>query len=129
MKLVASITNPEHAMKSLAAFLAACGLLVAAPLAAQTAAEHDAHHADPGAAAAAAALPLSDGEVRKIDKSTGKLTIKHGPLQNLQMPPMTMVFRVQEPAMLDQIKEGDKIKFSADRVDGALTVTRVQVVR
>ncbi len=50
-----------------------------------------------------------------------------GPLPSLDMPPMTMVFRVKDPAMLDQIKEGDKIKFNADRINGALTVTEVRV--
>jgi Cu/Ag efflux protein CusF len=73
------------------------------------------------------AAPMSDGEVRKVDKSAGKVTIKHGALENLDMPPMTMVFRVKDPAMLDQIKEGDKIKFAADKINGALTVTQVQV--
>ena len=70
---------------------------------------------------------MSEGEVRKVDKSAGKVTIKHGPLANLDMPSMTMVFRVKDPAMLDQVKEGDKIKFNADRIDGTLTVTEMQV--
>jgi Cu/Ag efflux protein CusF len=70
---------------------------------------------------------MSEGEVRKVDKSAGKVTIKHGPLANLDMPSMTMVFRVKDPAMLDQVKEGDKIKFSADKVDGTLVVTEMQV--
>ena len=69
---------------------------------------------------------MTDGEVRKVDKDTGKVTIKHGPLQNLDMPAMTMVFRVKDPAMLDKFKEGDKIKFAADKVNGALTVTEIQ---
>ena len=73
---------------------------------------------------ASAAVPMSDGVVRKIDK----VTIKHGPLQNLAMPPMTMVFRVKDPAMLDRMKEGDTIKFVADKVDGAFTLTRIEVV-
>src|SRR5437588_8311464 len=66
--------------------------------------------------------PMSDGEVRKVDKEAGKITIKHGPLANLDMPGMTMVFRVKDPAMLDRVKEGDKIKFVADRMNGSLTV-------
>ncbi|MFZ5511043.1 MAG: copper-binding protein [Pseudomonadota bacterium] len=74
----------------------------------------------------AAASALSDGEVKKVDKEAGKLTIKHGPLANLDMPPMTMVFRVKEPAMLDQLKEGDKIKFTAEKVSGLYTVTRLE---
>ncbi len=101
-------------------------LLLSAPAVAQTNTDHASHHPDPQATATA--MALTDGEVRKIDKSASKVTIKHGPLTNLDMPPMTMVFRVKDPTLLDKIKEGDKIKFSADRVDGALTVTEVQVV-
>ncbi|MFZ5462246.1 MAG: copper-binding protein [Pseudomonadota bacterium] len=74
----------------------------------------------------AAASALSDGEVKKVDREAGRLTIKHGPLANLDMPPMTMVFRVKEPAMLDQLKEGDKIKFTAEKVNGLYTVTRLE---
>lgn len=70
---------------------------------------------------------MSEGEVRKVDKNAGKVTIRHGPLANLGMPSMTMVFRVKDPAMLDQVKEGDRIKFSADKVDGTLIVTEMQV--
>jgi Cu(I)/Ag(I) efflux system protein CusF len=69
---------------------------------------------------------LSDGEVRKVDKDAKKITIKHGPLANLDMPPMTMVFQVKEPAMLDQVKAGDKVKFQAEKVDGAFTVTKIE---
>ena len=69
---------------------------------------------------------LAEGEVRKVDKDAGKVTIKHGPLTNLGMPAMTMVFRVKDPAMLDQMKEGDKINFAADKVNGAITVIKVE---
>jgi Cu(I)/Ag(I) efflux system periplasmic protein CusF len=72
---------------------------------------------------------MTDGEVKKVDKDAGKLTIKHGPLTNLDMPGMTMVFRVKDPAMLDQVKEGDKIRFVADRVDGAITVVELKPVK
>ena len=78
---------------------------------------------------AQAAMPdsaMADGEVKKVDKDAGKLTIKHGPLTNLDMPGMTMVFRVKDPAMLDQVKEGDKIRFVADRVNGAITVVELK---
>jgi Cu(I)/Ag(I) efflux system protein CusF len=74
----------------------------------------------PGAAAA-----MSDGEVKKVDKGAGKVTIKHGPLANLDMPPMTMVFRVKDPAMLDQLKAGEAIRFKAEKIDGNYTVTEV----
>ena len=71
-------------------------------------------------------VAMTDGEVKKVDKDVGKLTIKHGPLTNLDMPGMTMVFRVKDPAMLDQVKEGDKIRFVAERVDGAITVVELK---
>lgn len=72
---------------------------------------------------------MTEGTVKKVDKAEGKLTIQHGPLANLDMPPMTMVFRVQAPAMLDQIKPGDTIHFRAERVYGMLTVTRIEDVK
>jgi Cu(I)/Ag(I) efflux system protein CusF len=77
-------------------------------------------------AAPAMAQVLSDGEVRKVDKDAKKITIKHGPLQNLDMPPMTMVFQVKDPAMLEQVKPGDKVKFQAEKVGGAFTVTKLE---
>ena len=68
-----------------------------------------------------------DGEVRKIDEAAGKITLKHGPIKALEMDDgMTMVFRVQDPAMLKQVKVGDKVKFDADRVNGQITVTKIQ---
>ncbi|MGH9678456.1 MAG: copper-binding protein [Candidatus Acidiferrales bacterium] len=69
---------------------------------------------------------MTSGEVKKIDKDAGKITIKHDPIANLGMPGMTMLFHVKDPAMLDQVKEGDKIKFTAERADGALTVTKIE---
>ena len=75
------------------------------------------------------AAPMSDGEVKKIDKDAGKITIKHGPLANLDMPGMTMVFRVKDPTMLDSVKQGDKVKFRAEKAGGALTVTNIETVR
>lgn len=68
---------------------------------------------------------LSRGIVRKVDKENGKLTIKHGPLENLGMPGMTMVFHVKEAAMLDEVKAGESIRFRAEQVDGYLTVTKL----
>jgi Cu(I)/Ag(I) efflux system periplasmic protein CusF len=113
-------------VKATIGLLTAWAALLAAPLSAQTNSDHTSHHPDPPATAAA---PMSEGEVRKVDKNAGKVTIKHGPLANLDMPSMTMVFRVKDPAMLDQVKEGDKIKFSADRIDGAITVTEMLVTK
>ncbi len=83
----------------------------------------------PPAASADAKAALSDGEVKKVDKDAGKITIKHGPLANLDMPPMTMVFRVQDKSHLDQVKPGDKIKFKADKINGAYTVVRIEATQ
>lgn len=68
------------------------------------------------------------GEVVKVDKAAGKVTLKHGPIRNLDMDSMTMVFRVADPAMLDKVKAGDKVEFEADRVNGAITVTKIGTV-
>lgn len=88
------------------------------------------HHPAPGASTQAEdPQALSEGTVRKVDKENGKLTIKHGPLENLGMPGMTMVFRVKDPAMLDEVKTGDAIRFRAEQVDGYLTVTQLDPVR
>jgi len=73
----------------------------------------------------AGAQSMSEGEVRKVDKDAQKITIKHGPLKNLDMPPMTMVFRVKDAAMLDAVKKGDKVKFVAENVGGQFVVTEI----
>ena len=75
------------------------------------------------------ATALSSGEVEQVDKAGGKLTIKHGPLVNLDMPGMTMAFRVKDPGMLDRVKSGDRISFLAENLNGALTVTRLELAK
>ena len=76
---------------------------------------------------AIAQSPTVNGEVKKIDESAGKITLKHGPIKSLGMDEgMTMVFRVKDPAMLKTVKEGDKVQFDADRVEGQITVTAIQ---
>lgn len=76
-----------------------------------------------------AAAEMADGEVRKIDKGANKITIKHGAIKNLDMPPMTMVFQVKDPAMLDKAQKGDKVKFKAAMSGSAMVVTEIQVVK
>jgi len=71
-------------------------------------------------------LPLADGEVRKVDKDAQKITIRHGPMPGVDMPAMTMVYRVKDAAMLDQVKAGDRVKFHAEKVGGAFTVTKIE---
>ena len=108
-------------MPRTAVFLAAA-LFATAPVFAANH-DHGSHHA---AAPSKASGEFADGEVKKVDKSAGKVTIKHGPLPALDMPPMTMVFRVKDPAMLDNMKAGDKIRFKPEKVGGNYTVTEYQ---
>jgi len=75
---------------------------------------------------AAIAQALADGEVRKVDKDAQKITIKHGPLESLDMPAMTMVFQVKDPALLDKVKAGDKVKFEAAKEGGAFVVKSIE---
>jgi Cu(I)/Ag(I) efflux system periplasmic protein CusF len=88
--------------------LAAATLVFAAPLLAQT---------------------FSEGEIRRVDKEAKKLTIRHGPIPNLNMESMTMVFHVKDPAMLDQVKAGDKVRFAADKIGGNYTVTKIEAAK
>lgn len=77
-------------------------------------------------AANAAATETIDGEIKKVDKSAKKLTIKHGEIKSLEMPGMTMVFQVKDPAMLDQVKAGDKVRFKTEKGNGGFVVTELQ---
>jgi len=82
-----------------------------------------------GTASTESGKAMSSGVVKKVDNASGKVTIRHGPLENLGMPKMTMVFRVKDPAMLDRLKEGDEIRFVAEKVDGAFTVMRFEAAK
>lgn len=75
--------------------------------------------------ALAQAAPV-DGQVTKIDPAQNKVTLKHGPIKNLDMDAMTMVFVVADPAMLKTVKVGDKVRFEADRINGRITVTKIE---
>ncbi len=86
---------------------ALAGLLIATPLLAQD-------------------LPLAEAEVRRVDARNGKITLRHGDIRNLDMPPMTMVFQVSHPTLLDQVKAGDRVRFTADRINGTYTVLSLQ---
>lgn len=84
------------------------------------------HASQAPAAASSEMTMLTDGEVRKIDPSAGKITIKHGPIQHLDMPGMTMVFTARDKALLDKVKVGDKIRFMVSHEDGKMLVTDIQ---
>lgn len=103
-------------------------LALAFPGAAAAQAGHDAHHAGARPAAEAAA-EWATGTVRKVDEVAGKLTIAHGPLKALDMPPMTMAFRAADAAMLDRVAAGDEVRFTVARIGGVLTVTALEPAR
>jgi Cu/Ag efflux protein CusF len=77
----------------------------------------------------ATATAMTDGEVRKVDKEAKKITIKHGEIKNLEMPGMTMVFQVRDPAVLDTVKAGDKVQFHAEKAGGAIVITEIQTAK
>ena len=110
---------------TLASILFALSAISAAP--AMAANDHTGHGAMSSHHSTAAATKMVDGQVKKIDKAAGKVTLAHGPLANLGMDmSMTMVFRVKDATWLDQMKEGDKIRFMADNVNGAITVVQFE---
>jgi Cu(I)/Ag(I) efflux system periplasmic protein CusF len=92
--------------------------------AAQTAHDHAKHATTPRSAADSASV-MADGEVRRVDKDNGKITLKHGEIKNLDMPPMTMVFNVKEKTLLENIRVGDKVKFSAISEEGKYIVVNI----
>ena len=112
-------------MKSAVALAVALLLAAASPFPARADEEHSKHHAQKAASATAG---MTDAEVRKVDKENKKVTLKHGEIKNLDMPPMTMVFQVRDAALLDRIKAGDKVRFKAEKADSGYTVTAIEAV-
>jgi Cu/Ag efflux protein CusF len=82
--------------------------------------------AQPVAAPAAEVPKMAEGTVRKLDPANGKLTLRHGPIANLDMPAMTMVFRVQPPDLMNGLRVGDSVRFHAELEGGVYTVTRIE---
>ena len=78
---------------------------------------------------AASSADMNDGEVRKVDKDNKKITLKHGEIKNLDMPPMTMVFQVKDAAMLDKVQPGDKVRFKVEKAGGAMVVTEINAAK
>lgn len=107
-----SQTRPHPRRRSL--------LLAALPAAALLAAGAS-HATDP-----AGATELSQAEVRKVDREAARITLRHGEIKNLGMPPMTMVFRVADPKLLDAAAAGDTVRFRADKIDGQYTLTHLE---
>lgn len=107
------MTYFKHALSATAALIALMGAPVIA-------------HAQMDASQMAS---MTDGEIRKVDKEAGKVTIKHGDIKNLDMPGMTMVFTAKEKSLLDKVQAGDKIKFVVVNEGGKMVVTAIQAVK
>ena len=75
---------------------------------------------------ASSSLPWAEAEVRRVDTAAGKISLKHGEIKNLDMPPMTMVFQLQDKALLGNLKAGDRVRFTADKVNGSYTVLALE---
>lgn len=110
----------------LPALIAIAAGLAAPVMAADSHASHSGHGNHGSAPAPVAAL--ADGVVKKVDKAGGRVTVSHGPLPN-GMPAMTMAFRVKEAGWLDSLKEGQKIRFAPEDVDGVLTIVRLEAAK
>jgi len=113
----------KHLLPSLLLSLACAAPVAALAQATAPSAHHGAAQATPAAAGAA---DMATCEVRKIDKNAAKVTLKHGEIKNLVMPPMTMVFNVKDKAVLDQFKAGDKVRFRVVNDAGKYTVTDIE---
>ena len=77
----------------------------------------------------AASVDLTDGEIRKVDKESKKITIKHGEIKNLEMPPMTMVFQVKDAVMLYKVQTGDKVRFRVEKAGSGFVVTEIDAAK
>jgi len=103
--------------------LAAAGICASGILFAQTSTRMGAH------GSAQHATDMVDGQVEAVDKTARNITLRHAEIRNVKMPAMTMVFNVKEPALLDKVKAGDKVKFKVEAIAGAPTVTVIEVVK
>ena len=103
-------------------------LILAATLLAGSAASYAASHAG-APMVAPSTSDMAEGEIRKVDMDTKKITIKHGEIKSLDMPAMAMVFQVKDPALLDKVKAGDKVRFKAEKAGSAIVVTEIQTAK
>ncbi|MGE0116253.1 copper-binding protein [Hydrogenophaga sp.] len=115
--------------KTFSRVLTAAVLSLSLPLVAQAGADHSKMGMDHSKMTMTATPGMTDGEIRKIDKENGKVTIKHGEIKHLDMPPMSMVFNVKEKAMLDKVQVGEKIQFIVVQDAGKMVVTDIKAVK
>jgi Cu(I)/Ag(I) efflux system protein CusF len=123
------MNGPQKLTRALGLVLVISAAAAMPAWAANLQSDHGAHGASGKPAVQIAPTDMTNGEVRKVDKEGGKLTLKHAEIKSLDMPPMTMVFAVRDKAMLDKFKAGDKIKFKAISDAGKYTVTEIQVAQ
>lgn len=112
-------------MRSSALAIALVSTFLAAPAFPQDHSAHAMHSMSESAKTAS----LSEGTVKKLDKTKNRVSIAHGPIANLDMPPMTMTFVVVKPATLTKVKVGDKVRFQAEERKDDLSITHLEVVR
>ncbi len=125
---------PRHLVIAVAAFCSAVSLATLAITSDARADDSAPLHNDHGKAPAATdsgnadanTLPWVEATVRKVDAAQGKLTLKHSEIPNLDMPPMSMVFKAQSPAMLEGLKAGDQVRFQAKEINGAYTAVNIE---
>lgn len=115
--------------QTVAQLLAAAAISLSLPAMAQMTMDHSKMGMDHGKMGMAAAPGMTDGEVRKIDKENNKITIRHGEIMHMDMPPMTMVFTAKDKAMLDKVQVGEKIQFIVIQEAGKMIVTSIQPVK
>ena len=108
-------------------FCASAVLTLAAGFATAQSDNHMQHPVTTSTPSATADAAFTAGVIKKIDKEAGKLTIQHGPILNLNMPAMTMVFKLKDAGMIDQVKPGDQINFVVERVNGTLMVIHLEL--
>ena len=109
-------------MKNFRVFLSAAALAASTIASTQAFAQVSMDHSKMDMAAPA---DMTEGEVRRIDTGAGQVTIKHGEIKNLDMPPMTMVFTMAEPSMLSNLKAGDKVRFVVEQQNGKMVITQI----
>jgi Cu(I)/Ag(I) efflux system periplasmic protein CusF len=113
--------------KTFTSLIAVTVALLASPAFATS--DHSQHQQGAQVTSTPAAMEMISGQVKKVDPTAGSVTLAHGPLTNLGMPAMTMSFKVSNAAWLGQMKAGDKIRFMADKVNGAFTVVHFESVK
>jgi len=121
--------NRSHTFAVTLATLAAAALIAGPASSQPKASDHASHHAASPASADANQANSADGEVRRIDREAGRVTLRHGDIKTLDMPPMTMVFTVRDKALLEGFKTGDKVKFKVVNEAGKLIITEMQALR